>query len=465
MILLSWFKHLKILLLILAIAPLTSQSVPATAPVEVFKPQEVRPLSGKLNTIPVFNSNSPELVLKEGLLLSTFPSTGKTYPQAHLNFPFRGYFDIFAHHVAKATEPNDKRTLYLGILINNPGDRDRVISILQGASYLSQPDALFIDLPSMVTNPDGLVYAGPGNRVMSDVLRGRLQKIFPKKLIIPGRANRMLLNLPIPVGNLDPRINGRSSYFRLHVNGTVYVASLAMFAPLDKNGKERQPTLEEWTELLERADLSTPRDRTPTVPGIGEKIVYGRVGGVSGGSEWKATLTDSADTNNLTIPASGESFSYGLSTLNGGRLGTGQIQSANMLVRYPDTAYQAHGNYGLEYALTLPLYNPTAETQQVSLTVQTPIKQDVIEGGLRFLNPPDRATFFRGTVKFTYTDDKGIVKKEYFHLVQKRGQLGEPLIKLTILPKQRRVVKFNFLYPPDATPPQVLTVSSIDDEN
>lgn len=30
-------------------------------------PQEVRPLPGKLDTIPTFNSNSPELVTTEGM--------------------------------------------------------------------------------------------------------------------------------------------------------------------------------------------------------------------------------------------------------------------------------------------------------------------------------------------------------------------------------------------------------------
>jgi hypothetical protein len=64
-------------------------------PEEVVVPQEVRSLPGQLDTVPVFNSNSPELVLKEGILLSTFPSEDKKVPTAHLNFPFQGRFDVF----------------------------------------------------------------------------------------------------------------------------------------------------------------------------------------------------------------------------------------------------------------------------------------------------------------------------------------------------------------------------------
>jgi hypothetical protein len=60
------------------------------SPEEILQVQSVRPLPGQLDSIPVFNSNSPELVLKEGILLSTFPATGKKVTSAHLNFPFRG---------------------------------------------------------------------------------------------------------------------------------------------------------------------------------------------------------------------------------------------------------------------------------------------------------------------------------------------------------------------------------------
>ncbi|NES85543.1 MAG: DUF3370 family protein, partial [Moorea sp. SIO2B7] len=85
------------------LAQATPMPSPAPTPQEIVQPQEVRPLPGKLNNIPVFNSNSPEIVLNEGILLSTFPPTGKVTPSAHLNFPLQGQFDLFAHHIAKAT--------------------------------------------------------------------------------------------------------------------------------------------------------------------------------------------------------------------------------------------------------------------------------------------------------------------------------------------------------------------------
>ncbi|MBD2518836.1 DUF3370 domain-containing protein [Nostoc sp. FACHB-973] len=447
------------LLLIFPIA----QSTPVTPPPqEVVQSQQVRPLPGKLDRVPTFNSNSPELVLKEGILLSTFPPDKKKVPTAHLNFPFRGRFDIFAHHVAKAEPPENLRSLYLGIILHNPGSESVKVNILQAASYLSQPDAPFIQLPSFSRNPLGKIFAGPGDRVMTDILRGQRQEIFPAQIEIPPGQSRMLLNLPIPVQGLTPPLNGRSTLMRLWSNGTVYAASLAMFARENLDGSERAPSLEEWENLLDNGDLASPRDKTPTpLEETGKPRIYGRVAGVVAGSQWRAFLVDNPKARYLTIPQPGEMFSYALSTLHGGTLGTNQIQSGNMLVRYPDTAYRAHGNYGIQYSLKLPLYNNTQNPQTVSVSIQTPLKEDqLVKPGLRFLNIPAREVFFRGTVRVRYKDEQNQPKTEFVHLVQKRGQPGEPLVLLNMKAGDRSLVEVDFLYPPDATPPQVLTVST-----
>lgn len=447
--------------LFLPIFPI-AQATPTPPPQEIIQPQEVRPLPGKLDNIPVFNSNSPELVLKEGILLSTFPPDGKATPSAHLNFAFNGRFDIFAHHIAKAANPEDLRTLYLGIVVHNPGKKPVTVDILQAASYLSQPDAPFIQLPSIVDNPHSTVYSGPGDRTMNDILRGHRQADFPPQLVIPAGESRMLLNLPIPVRSLEPPLNGRSTLMRLRSDGIVYIASLARYASLDGEGKETTPSLAQWQEILDKGELSTPRDRTPTPPHpTTDQIIYGRVGGVAIGSIWNTELLDSPTVDFLTIPQPGGAFSYGLSTLPGGLLGTGQSQSANLLVRYPDTAYFAHGNYGVQYSLALPLINPTSETQTVTLSLQTPIKQDSISGGLRFFSSSTQPIFFRGTIQIRYNDDVGIPRTRYLHLVQRRGEEGQPLVTLHIPPSHRRFVQVDFLYPPDASPPQVLTVKTL----
>ncbi|WP_414551238.1 DUF3370 domain-containing protein [Anabaena sp. CCY 0017] len=440
-----------------------AQSAPATLPPEeVVKPQEVRSLPGQLDTVPVFNSNSPELVLKEGILLSTFPADGKKVSEAHLNYPFSGRFDVFAHHVAKADPPEDLRSLHIGIMLHNPGTEPVTVNILQAASYLSQPDAPFIQLPATSQNILGNVFAGPGDRAVSDILRGRRQESFPAQIVIPPGQSQMLLNLPIPVKELTPPLNGRSTLMRLQSNGTVYAASMALFARQNADGSERAPTLAEWENLLKTGELSTPRDKVPTpLEATNQGRIYGRVAGVAQGSQWKSLVVDNPEARYLTIPQAGQGFSYPLSSLHGGTLGTNQIQTAPMLVRYPDTAYMAHGNYGIQYSLQLPLHNNTENAQRVSVAVQTPIKEDnLVKQGLRFFTNTAPQVFFRGSVRVRYTDDKGHAKTQFTHLVQRRGQQGEPLVLLNMPPGDRRLVEVDFIYPPDATPPQVLTVST-----
>ena len=434
---------------------------PTPTPIEIRVPQMVRPLPGQLDKVMVFNSNSPEVVQKEGILLSTFPPTGKKTPAAHLNLALSGRFDVFAHHVAKPVTPEDLRTLYLGVIVQNPGQQPVTIDILQAASYLSQPDAPFLDIPPFLENADGSIYAGPGSRVANEVLRGLRQDTMPPQLVIPPGASRMLLTMPIPGRPLTPPLNGRSTLMRLRSTGPVYVASLGMYAETNEQGEDQVPTLETWQTLLETGELSGPRDRVPTPPDQPKgAVIYGRVAGVVQGSQWRTTLTDGPKVTYLSVPELGETFSYGLSTLVAGRLGTGQIQTAPLLVRYPDTAYASHGNYGIEYNLTMPLQNRTQQTQTVTIRFQSPIKEDQIQGALRFFEPLPRSVFFRGTVRLRYNDDRNLPQTRYVHLVHRRGDRSQPLATLVMPPGDRRLVEFDLIYPADATPPQVLTITS-----
>lgn len=449
--------------------------IPAPPPplqAQVVQPQEIRPLPGQLDTIPVFNSNSPEVIQNPGILLSSFPSSGKTFPKAHLNWSFVGRFDLFAHHLARSTNRDEWRPLYLGVIVYNPGSQTVKLDILQAVSYVTNPDAPFIDLPPLVDNAAGTFYSGPGSRLATDILRGVHQSSFPSQLVIPPRQSRMLLNLPIALGN------ARSTLMRLRSNRPVYMASLAMPAQLaaeliyDPDDElslfwfpppsYRPPNLEEWQNLLLNSNLAGPRDRSPTPPSQTDaKIIYSRVAGVAQGSVWRSEIVDRG-ARDLSIPKSGQAFSYPLSTFNLVTLGTGQVQSAPMLVRYPDTAYRAHGNYGVLYSLTLPLINNTGVPQTVTLAIQTPIKQENQRNQLSFLEPPDGQVFFRGTVQVSYTDEQGVPKQISVHLKQQRGEQGKPLVMLNMPPGDRRLVKVEFIYPPDAQPPQALTIRTLE---
>ncbi|MDZ7959657.1 MAG: DUF3370 family protein [Aulosira sp. DedQUE10] len=418
------------------------------AGVEV-QPQEVRLLPGKLDTIPTFNSNSPELVTTEGILLSTFPPDGKQVKEAHLNYPFQGRFDLFAHHIVRAETSAQSRTVYQGIIVYNPGNEPVTLQVLHAASYLSV-EAPFIALPDMVDNPQSTVYAGPGSRTMNEVLRGNRQGNFIEKLVIEPGKTQILANLPIPVQ--APSSNGRTTMMRLASDRPVYMANLAKNSTIP-------PTVAEWQKLLDTGSLAGKRDPIPTpLDPPREPTVFSRVAGISQGTQWQANLTDNPNVSQLTIPQPGKAFSYPLGTVHLITLSTGQIQSAPMLKRYPDTAYFAHSNYGVEYNLTLPLQNSSNQSRTVAVSINTPMKDEGGTDRLLFLKPQVEQIFFRGTVRVRYTDDNGEEKTRYVHLVQRRGQTGEPLATLKMSGGEKRQVQVDFLYPPDSTPPQVVTV-------
>jgi hypothetical protein len=366
-----------------------------------------------------------------------------------VNYSFQGRFDLFAHHIVRAQTPAENRTVYQGIIVHNPGNEPVTLQVLQAASYLTR-EAPFIALPDVVDNPQGTVYSGPGDRTMNDVLRGVRQGIFPEKLVIAPKETQILANLPIPVQ--APASNGRTTMMRLASSSPVYLANLV------KNS-DRSPTLAEWQKLLDTASLAGKRDPIPTpLDPPREPTVFSRVAGVSQGTQWLTQVTDNPNVSELTIPQTGKAFSYPLGTVHLITLSTGQIQSAAMLKRYPDTAYFAHSNYGVEYNLTLPLRNITNQTQTVTVSIQTPVKDEGGTDRLLFLKPGVEQIFFRGTVRVRYIDDNGVEKTRYVHLVQRRGQRGEALVTLKMLAGGKRQVQVDFLYPPDSTPPQVLTV-------
>lgn len=113
----------------------------ALPPQEIIAENEVRPLPGKLDEVLMFNSNSPEWVKQEGILLSTFPGGWRGDPEAHLEYRLTGEFEVFTHHFTHT--PPDLKTLYLGLIVHNPDNEPVTVEVLAAASYLLEPDAPF----------------------------------------------------------------------------------------------------------------------------------------------------------------------------------------------------------------------------------------------------------------------------------------------------------------------------------
>jgi hypothetical protein len=152
-------------------------------------------------------------------------------------------------------------------------------------------------------------------------------------------------------------------------------------------------------------------------------------------------------------------LSFPISTVSGGTAGTGQVQAAQLLARYADTAYQSNGNYGIFYELLLPIYNATEREELIGLTLQSPLKDWHSQESLQFFEAPPEIIVFRGTIKFEWQDHTGAHRK-LIHLVLRQGQRINPVAQLKLAPGARQELKLSFYYPADCTPPQMLTIAA-----
>ena len=435
-------------------------ALPANGP--QLRRQTVAPLSGGLDAVPLINDNNPELIRQPGILLSTFDPArgwnGQPLPvaAAHLNGPVNGVFGLFSHHVYAGKPETLDSTLWLAVVAAPRGARPVTLRVLNGATALSQstdgrqPSAPFLPLPAVLEQGTTPVWAGPGSRVATELLRRERSPLIAESWTLqPGQLSTLLV-LPLPVRGLDPLLNGFNLQLRLSSDGPLDLATLAGFGTNDQ-----PPPPASWAQLLQ-GELS-PREHAPTPKGASGGMIYSRVSGIQQGSVWRARLGDPGPTG---LPLSRAPISWPIASLERGSLGTGQVQTAPLNPFYPRTAWAAHGNYGVEYDLTLPLVNDGRSRSGVQVAFESPLKGDAAQGGLRFLPTPGPGVTFRGTVEVSGLDgpDGRAQGRRSFHVVLRSGQSGPVLGTVTLDPGAKRDVRVRLIYPADATPPQVLTL-------
>ena len=442
--------------LLLAALPVPPTATPpATTAAPVLRAQTVAPLPGGLDQVLLVNDNNPELITAPGILLSTFPSSGRGQPDAHLDLPLNGRFDLFSHHVYAGKADALESTLWLAVVAQPRGSQPVTLQLLAGSTALSQatdriqPQAPFLPLPPLLPQ-DGSTFSGPGSRVATELLARQRSPVLPERWTLPPGQATTLLVLPMPVRGLDPLLNGRNLQLRLQSDGPLSLATLAGFGSGDQ-----PPPPELWSTLL-NGGLS-PKEHAPTPRGSSGSLVYSRVSGVQVGSSWRATLTDPGKPY---LSASRAPISWPIASLERGRLGSGQVQTAELKVAYPNTAWAAHGNYGVEYDLNLPLRNGTAQPLQLELALESPLKRDAAEGGLRFSGQSGRPVMFRGTVEVSGLDgsDGRAAGRQSLHLVLRQGQPAPALGRVSLAAGASRTLRVRLIYPADATPPQVLSL-------
>jgi len=415
----------------------------------------LHPLPGSLDTVEMFNSNSPEVVKGSGILVSTFPPLDMAHPGAHLNRPLNGEINFFLHHINNRIEEKDFQTVYVALLVYNSAAEKATITVLSAASHLSQPDAPFISLPALENNDRGDIYAGPGDRAMSEILRGqRDEKLIKTKIEIGPHQYALLLNQAIPVEKMNPPINGRSALIKIETNQPLFAATLSS---LQNNGDEA-PSLERWQQILQQSDLVTPREKPATEPGKSGPLIYGRVAGVQKGSLWLSNIVDSEDGKHFDVGET-KTLNFPISTIPGHTFDTGQVQSAPLVVRNADTAYLANGNYAVHYSLRIPLRNQSNSERLVTIAVQNPCSDT--KNNFYFVETPSSRVFFRGSLKVT----SGASSKpqiHFFHLVLHQGERGQTFFSKILSPSETENVQVDFYYPPDATAPQTISIESVE---
>ena len=439
------------------ILPLLLAATPPAAPAAkkpepVLRPQTVEALPGQLDGVLLVNDNNPELISGPGILLSTFPKGTSASGSAHLDVALNGRFDLFSHHVYAGKPESLDSTLWLAVLAEPRGPQPVTLTLLAGSTALSQatdsiqPQAPFLPLPDLMRQ-DGSTYAGPGSRVATELLLRQRNPVLPNRWTLqPGEASTLVL-LPLPVRGLDPLLNGRNLQLRLQSDGPVSLATLAAF------GENDQPPNAAALQAMLRSGVLSPKEHEPTPRGASGRMVYSRVSGVQLGSTWSSTITDP---KSACLSTSRAPISWPIASLERGRLGTGQVQTAELKAYYPGTAWAAHGNYGVAYDISIPLCNRSKQPVALNVALETPLKTDLPIGGLRFNAKPGAAVMFRGTVELSGLD--GSPGRQSFHLVQRSGQQGPSLGSISLAPGAQRQLRVRLIYPADATPPQVLSL-------
>jgi len=439
---------------------------------------DIRPLKGKLDHIPVLNSNSPEIVPGEGILLSTLDPIETRHPEAHLKYAVKGPFAIFFHHINKQEDRAARKVLTVNMIVYNPGFSKATLTVNSLASYVSQPDAPVYPIKPLTDDDEGKVYAGQGDRVCSDYVRGRALLDAPVTINVAPRSYALVTELPIKVYGPVSTLNGRTFYAYAQASKPLQFALLATFEGEHDEREDNsiwhpQPALENLrttsggiesrherlTALIKMADtqgLAGPREgdkKAPTPLHSKQSIVYGRVSGVQIGANYLASRT-------ITIePEESRSVAYPISSVAQGTMGTGEVQAAPLTKRYSTSAYAAHGNYCVRYQVDLKLVNHCKQSRLVEIALSTPLKTDKKKTTLEYYKEENKRVFFRGVVKVSQGDGRGnFYSAHYYHLVSHRGEKLPPFVKYELEAGANKQVRIELFYTPDATPPQMLTV-------
>jgi hypothetical protein len=337
---------------------------------------------------------------------------------------------VFTHH-----QNRSGRNLFQALVLHNPGKEPVKVQVGPSAASFTNSAPYRDHGGSPAPDPWGWRSSGPGDVTAGKFLRGE-RAIHANSITLKPGETRVVHSLLIP-----PKNEG-TGQFRFSAEGPVHGAVVIEEAPpTDASVKARMAA----GKLLAR----NPEDKLPTPPGAPGQLIFGRVSGVQKGAAWRATATNDGAGKTFRITEQDTSQSYVIVGKRSNTLGTGQDHAAPLERRYDDTAYAAHGNYGVTYEVALPVRNETQDTREVKIFFDSPGQ------------PLPLSRVFRGQIAIDITDAKGRTSTQYMHVSQRAGDMGEaPLTTIQLPPGESRAVKLRLVYPANSTPPHALRIET-----
>lgn len=415
-------------------------NTPETVRTETPSPPEfhVSPLPGQLNTKPVLSSNRPELLTTPGLILDS----------ATLGEGLQGEFSAFAHHVVE-TQPLDFAGFRLGLLARASEKTD--LSITKAYFARTRPEALFIETEAH-SEHTGTLWSGPGDAMalarLQDSSRPEteaLRKIYR----LEAQQEQLLFELPVPTNPLG--LVGQRNALSLWLDMQADKAVQFRWVALKAVGPGKLKDYQEAAQNIAGPAEPEATNYDPQLPPPRGTFRFGRVSGLVQGDHWEGDYSlQPQDWEHLNA---GKALAWPVASTYLKQWGSGQNQSAPLLRKVAGSAVESHGNYGTYYQVRYRLRNP--ESTPITLHwrwTQPSAYQASAEPPLSY--SPHKQVVFRGTVRVHSPGNE----PRWIHLQTRQGVWQAPFYTQTLAAGEIQEVAFAWVYPPDAIPPQLLSV-------
>ena len=429
-----------------------STSQPAPEPLRTVSLLHFRALPGVLNQVPVFYSNRPELLKTPGEILDSATLSGQN--------TLSGSFAVFAHHVVE-TAPFDFSGFRLGLLVrpaNATARSTNAVTLTLHNAFIArtQPDAPFVPTAPILKQTDSQqIVSGPGDAMAWAPEKALLTQSPPTSFTFDQEI--LLTDIEVPTFPLGLGIIGErnavSAWLDFSASAPVKMRWVALKTPGSMADiKEYQEAAKEKAGPAELP--ATEYD--PQGPPPGGVFRFGRVAGIAQGTAWTGDEVLSAQ--DLESLERGERLAWPIATTYT-KSWAGQNQSAPLLARQEQSAVESHGNYGLAYRVGYSFSNPTPKPLTLNWRWTQP--SAVKTPGILSYDPKTQIVF-RGSVRVKHQCQiNGVLKPpdlEVYHLQVQQGHWHVPFYEQALPAHSQCHLTFEWIYPPDAIPPQVLSV-------